>query len=592
MKKFYSFLLMAAVAVGAMADDFVSDGTGNVYTFNALSQIEGTGVTLQDDGSYLVAADFTISEGDVLQLQNNDLIKMGNNVRITVNGDADFAPADTAVVTRDAEDSNPKGFWMLGDNGNANLKNVTFEYVGVTFGGINSSLHADNCTFTLYNGKLNSSGALGFNASCDNNVVENCYFIENTLNAIGNGATNPVGIIIRNCLFWHNTTSNRNKPQINLTVGGPYDVLIADNQVIGGQFTMSGGIGLSNVMGLGHTGINVIEYNYIADNRYGITTIGGVDAIIRNNTMIDNHYETNPNNGGSCISIYDSSSSSNIYIEGNWMEGGFWGITIVTGEPNVNLGKIDDPEAEDYNPGNNTFVNNGFDGALYDLFNNGTGTVWAQGNTWNVAEQTEEAIEEVIYHQVDDPSKGLVIFMPPHQEDQHSVGYWLVLLDKDGNEVWEQLVKDIPEDPISFYQTNVALRYSIFGGNPNMSDDERPNVPFYFVVDGVRYGAEEADMIPVYGDPYENPLIENENFWNVPVGRNYVIRVLTDPETGEMFMQIARGTFGLDELMDGKNIAGVRYFNIMGQEIQEADGMTIVVTTYTDGTTKAVKVMK
>ena len=421
MKKFYSFLLMAAVAVGAMADDFVSDGTGNVYTFNALSQIEGTGVTLQDDGSYLVAADFTISEGDVLQLQNNDLIKMGNNVRITVNGDADFAPADTAIVTRDAEGSNPKGFWMLGDNGNANLKNVTFEYVGVTFGGINSSLHADNCTFTLYNGKLNSSGALGFNASCDNNVVENCYFIENTLNAIGNGATNPVGIIIRNCLFWHNTTANRNKPQINLTVGGDYDVLIENNDIIGGQFNLSGGIALSNMMGLAHSGTNIIENNYIADNRYGITTIGGVDAIIRNNKMIDNCYESNPNNGGSCISVYDSSSSSNIYIEGNWMEGGLWGITIVTGAPNVNLGKVDDPEAEDYNPGNNTFVNNGFDGTYYDLYNNGTADVYAQGNTWNVAEQTEENIEEVIYHQVDDPSKGLVIFMPPHQEDDTAV---------------------------------------------------------------------------------------------------------------------------------------------------------------------------
>ena len=61
MKKFYAFLLMAAVAVGAMADEFVTDGTGNVYTFNSLSQIEGTGVTLQDDGSYLVSADFTIA---------------------------------------------------------------------------------------------------------------------------------------------------------------------------------------------------------------------------------------------------------------------------------------------------------------------------------------------------------------------------------------------------------------------------------------------------------------------------------------------------------------------------------------------------
>ena len=412
MKKFYAFLVLAAVAAGAMADDFVTDGTGNVYTFNALSQIEGTGVTLLDDGSYLVSADFTIAEGDVLQLQNNDVIKMADGVRITLDGDADFAPADTAVVTRDAEGSKPKGFWMMGENGNATLKNVTFEYVGVVFGGANSSLTANNCTFTLHNGKSSSSGALSFNASCGGNVVENCYFIENTLNAIGNGATNPVGIIIRNCLFWHNTTDNRNKPQINLTVGGDYDVLIADNEVIGGQFTLSGGIGLSNMMGLAHSGINIIENNYIADNRYGITTIGSVDAIIPNNTMIDNCYETNPNNGGSCVSIYDSSSSANIYMEGNWMEGGLWGITVPTGAPNINLGKVEDPEAEDYNPGNNTFVNNGNGGELYDLFNNGTATIWAQGNTWNVAEQTEENIEEVIYHQVDDPSKGLVIFMP------------------------------------------------------------------------------------------------------------------------------------------------------------------------------------
>ena len=138
--------------MGAMADEFVSDGNGTVYTFNSLSQIEGTGVTLQDDGSYLVSADFTIAEGDVLQLQNNDIIKMGDNVRITLDGDADFAPADTAVVTRDAEDSKPKGFWMMGENGNATLKNVTFEYVGVVFGGLNSSLTANNCTFTLHNG--------------------------------------------------------------------------------------------------------------------------------------------------------------------------------------------------------------------------------------------------------------------------------------------------------------------------------------------------------------------------------------------------------------------------------------------------------
>ena len=48
----------------------------------------------------------------------------------------------------------------------------------------------------------------------------------------------------------------------------------------------------------------------------------------------------------------------------------------------------------------------------------------------------------------------------------------------------------------------------------------------------------------------------------------------------------------LNELLGGKEVANVRYFNLAGQEMQEANGMTIVVTTYTDGTTSAVKVMK
>ena len=48
----------------------------------------------------------------------------------------------------------------------------------------------------------------------------------------------------------------------------------------------------------------------------------------------------------------------------------------------------------------------------------------------------------------------------------------------------------------------------------------------------------------------------------------------------------------LDELMSGKTVANVRYFNVAGQEMQQAEGLTIVVTTYTDGTTNAVKVVK
>ena len=52
------------------------------------------------------------------------------------------------------------------------------------------------------------------------------------------------------------------------------------------------------------------------------------------------------------------------------------------------------------------------------------------------------------------------------------------------------------------------------------------------------------------------------------------------------------GTSGINEATTSKQVASVRYFNMAGQEMQQAEGLTIIVTTYTDGTTSAAKVMK
>jgi hypothetical protein len=49
---------------------------------------------------------------------------------------------------------------------------------------------------------------------------------------------------------------------------------------------------------------------------------------------------------------------------------------------------------------------------------------------------------------------------------------------------------------------------------------------------------------------------------------------------------------GIDEMNADKQVANVRYFNMAGQEMHQANGLTIMVTTYTDGTTNAVKVVK
>ena len=48
----------------------------------------------------------------------------------------------------------------------------------------------------------------------------------------------------------------------------------------------------------------------------------------------------------------------------------------------------------------------------------------------------------------------------------------------------------------------------------------------------------------------------------------------------------------VEEVNATKTVANVRYFNVAGQEMAQPSGMTIQVTTYTDGTKSAVKVMK
>ncbi len=190
-----------------------------------------------------------------------------------------------------------------------------------------------------------------------------------------------------------------------------------------------------------------------------------------------------------------------------------------------------------------------------------------------------------------------VVTIPAYVYDPegHMTGYWVVLIDKNGEEVWEKLEDTNPNDPNQFV-TTVALHYSQFGGKPlsgEMTDADNPMVPFFFMIDGVRYACEDAEVEPVYGNANENPLFMTDNFWVVPVGYFYTIGVLTDPINGGLLLQISKGVYtGIEELNGDKAVAGVRYFNMAGQEMQEANGMTIVVTTYTDGTTSAVKVMK
>ena len=135
-------------------------------------------------------------------------------------------------------------------------------------------------------------------------------------------------------------------------------------------------------------------------------------------------------NGGSGISLYDPYLQTKAIISGNHIEGSLWGVTII-GCQDVNLGCLN--EGENYNPGGNVFKNNGNNGELYDLYNNSTLTVYAQNNTWNVSEQTEEQIESVIFHKHDNASLGEVIFMPA----ANTTGIKGITIDKKNDSIFD-----------------------------------------------------------------------------------------------------------------------------------------------------------
>ena len=74
------------------------------------------------------------------------------------------------------------------------------------------------------------------------------------------------------------------------------------------------------------------------------------------------------------------------------------------------------------------------------------------------------------------------------------------------------------------------------------------------------------------------------DFWATAPG-------MEDSSHGGLLFTIDQFT-GLSEVAEGKAVAGVRYYNVAGQEMAQPSGLTIMVTTYSDGSTVATKVVK
>lgn len=84
------------------------------------------------------------------------------------------------------------------------------------------------------------------------------------------------------------------------------------------------------------------------------------------------------------------------------------------------------------------------------------------------------------------------------------------------------------------------------------------------------------------------------NWLNAEVGKKAVTIYQYYPGGSLAVYRLTKAVGGVDELSNDveKVVSSVRYYNIMGQEVKEINGLTIVVTTYTDGSRSAIKVLR
>jgi len=391
------FIIFLLAFVSILNAQWTSPGNGTTYTMSELVNITD-GVVTFDATNYHIHADLTISQNDVLKIDNGFQKIYVENALVTINGSMVCENANRVSVMGDPS------FSMRFENAtDCDLKKLYFsDGAGIKL--IESDVRFDDVKFVYFTTEYCHSAIDIFNC---NPVIENCYFLLNEGAAIGSPANGQSSPKILNCEFDSNV-NGANIPQINLGPGSEDTIFVVGNLIDGtyAQFH-TGGISIADLMGTGDTKI-LLKDNIIKNNRYGYNQQGyHLTSTIVGNQFIDNYHEDNPMNGGSGISIYGMDENNKAVLRDNVISGNLWGITVIN-MADINLGTEDDW-------GHNQIHGNGNNGVVYDLYDNSNCDIMAVGNYWGTT--NEQEIEDHIFHQLDDASLGLVNYIPFSTDD-------------------------------------------------------------------------------------------------------------------------------------------------------------------------------
>jgi hypothetical protein len=167
-------------------------------------------------------------------------------------------------------------------------------------------------------------------------------------------------------------------------------------------------------------------------------------------------------------------------------------------------------------------------------------------------------------------------------EDGYSqFGFTLPTTDVDGNLIdYELLSYSIYTDDDQIFTFDANTYYYDLG-------EDMTEIPYWIYNNGYDFSNYAVYFYRTNeGQNGEEPMFE----WRIGIQVHYTVNGVTN-SSDIVYLEVFPHT-GVNEMNAGKTVENVRYFNVAGQEMAQPSGLTIQVTTYTDGTTSAVKVVK
>ena len=216
----------------------------------------------------------------------------------------------------------------------------------------------------------------------------------------------------------------------------------------------------------------------------------------------------------------------------------------------------------------------------YDCVATGLAGIWSDdgsiatiewGSTWTVMGEAVPAVPA-------DPE--VIEFFDCGDESGYTrLDFNINLVDVDGNPLnSDYLTYSIFTDDDELFTFDVETYGALNGLDADMTE-----VPYGF-------SGEDFYLRRVYfyrTNEGENPMFT----WRIGMQLNYTVDGITN-KSNIVYLDVYPKPSAVEEVNAGKSVSSVRYFNVAGQEMTQPSGLTIQVTTYSDGTTSALKVIK